>query len=278
MKRIAVLLTVYNRREKTLLCLKNLFAQEIPSGYAINVYLTNDGCTDGTPESVRQQFPQVHVIDVAGNLYWNRGMWTAWEIASKEYDYDYYLWLNDDTFLLPFSLGYLLKCSKRNTNKAIIIGATADTKTRSKITYGGWLMDDSLMIPNGLDQQAAYMNGNLVLVPKFVYDLVGNFDPYFTHSKGDFDYGKRARKLGILLILAPEILGLCDKHDHIDKWCDPSVPLLQRLKLMKKPNGMPANETFHLERRHEGVLNASFHYCTIYLRCIFPWIWSFRRK
>ena len=52
MKTIAVLLTVFNRREKTIECLKNLFAQDIPAEYSIMVYLTDDGCTDGTPEAV----------------------------------------------------------------------------------------------------------------------------------------------------------------------------------------------------------------------------------
>lgn len=83
MKSIAVLLTVHNRKEKTLRCLQNLFKQEIPADYLIDVYLTDDGCTDGTPEAIRAQYPQVHIIKGNGNLFWNRGMYTAWEAATK---------------------------------------------------------------------------------------------------------------------------------------------------------------------------------------------------
>ena len=43
MKHIAVLLTVFNRKEKTLLCLKNLYQQTIPYEYQMDIYLTNDG-------------------------------------------------------------------------------------------------------------------------------------------------------------------------------------------------------------------------------------------
>lgn len=64
MKSIAVLLTVFNRKEQTLQCLSNLFAQTIPNGYDLDVYLTNDGCTDGTPEAVSTQFPQIIIIMV----------------------------------------------------------------------------------------------------------------------------------------------------------------------------------------------------------------------
>ena len=57
MKRIAVLMTVHNRREKTLLCLERLFANRMPEGYSMAVYLTDDGCTDGTAEAVSAQYP-----------------------------------------------------------------------------------------------------------------------------------------------------------------------------------------------------------------------------
>ena len=98
MKTIAVLLTVFNRREKTLKCLERLYGQLPIMGYKVDVYLTNDGCTDGTPEAVRTQFPEVHVIDAEGDLFWNRGMFTAWAEAAKT-DYDFYLWLNDDVLV-----------------------------------------------------------------------------------------------------------------------------------------------------------------------------------
>ena len=61
MKTIAVLLTVFNRKDKTLECLKHLYVQNgIGVHYDIEVYLTDDGCTDGTPEAVNSLFPYVH--------------------------------------------------------------------------------------------------------------------------------------------------------------------------------------------------------------------------
>lgn len=49
--RIAILLTVYNRKEKTLICLdslKNSVAQRNGNSIIIDVYLTDDASTDGT--------------------------------------------------------------------------------------------------------------------------------------------------------------------------------------------------------------------------------------
>lgn len=136
-KTIAVLLTVHNRREKTLNCLQNLFSQKMPEGYEIKVYLTDDGCTDGTLEAVSKVFPQVHIIKGDGNLFWNRGMWTAWNAAVRDNRYNFYLWLNDDTYTYPEMLESLINVSESKGNRAIIVGSTVDTQKRNTHTYGG---------------------------------------------------------------------------------------------------------------------------------------------
>ena len=272
MKYIAVLLTVHNRKEKTLCCLRNLFKQEVPVGYQMDVYLTDDGCTDGTPETIRTQYPQVHIIKGDGNLFWNRGMYTAWETAAKAKDYDFYLWLNDDTFVYPVMLDTLLMVSEEKDNQAIIIGAT-QSLNHSQPTYGGRLSNGKIPIPNGKSVEVTHFNGNIVLVPMYVYHILGNLDYYFTHSKGDFDYGLRAHAKGIQIFQVGEYLGECDLHESIDKWCNPEIPFNQRWKALHRPTGMPPKETFYLEKRHYGIMQATFHYCTIYARCLFPKLW-----
>ena len=47
-KSIAVILTVHNRKMKTLECLSSLFKEH----NNFEVFLTNDGCTDGTSEVI----------------------------------------------------------------------------------------------------------------------------------------------------------------------------------------------------------------------------------
>lgn len=104
----------------------------------MDVYLTDDGCTDGTPEAATERFPQVNVIHAKGDLFWNRGMWTAWDTATKTKDYDFYLWLNDDTFVYESMLKVLTDAAVETNEKAIIVGATEDTG-HTYITYGGRL-------------------------------------------------------------------------------------------------------------------------------------------
>ncbi len=276
MKSVALLLTVHNRKEKTLACLSCLYGQQVPEGYILNVYLTDDGCTDGTPEAIRKQFPQVHIIQGDGNLYWNRGMFTAWEAASKTKDYDYYLWLNDDTHLFEGALEKILTCSEGHQNKAIIVGSTVDTSTNVKMTYGGRI-GGKIPKPTGTEVEIEHFNGNIVLVPQSVFKVLGNLDWYFTHSKGDFDYGMRAKKQGIRMYQVGDALGECDEHATLDTWCNPDAPFKKRWNMLHRPNGMPPKETFYLERRHIGLVIASFHFVTVYLRCIFPQIWKIKQ-
>lgn len=92
MKSIAVLLSVHNRCEHTHRCLSQLYKASIPSNYILHIYITDDGCTDGTPEMINKLYSNINLIKGNGNLFWNRGMYTAWNEAAKK-DYDFYLWL-----------------------------------------------------------------------------------------------------------------------------------------------------------------------------------------
>ena len=60
MKSIAVLLTVFNRKDKTLQSLERLYKLLPLDDIQVDVYLTDDGCTDGTPEALTEYFPQVN--------------------------------------------------------------------------------------------------------------------------------------------------------------------------------------------------------------------------
>ncbi|SEM55075.1 Glycosyltransferase, GT2 family [Prevotella sp. ne3005] len=275
MKRIAVLMTVHNRREKTLLCLEHLFANRLPANYAMTVYLTDDGCTDGTAEAVRAQYPSVQVLTGSGDLYWNRGMWTAWQEAAKA-DFDFYFWLNDDTFLYEDAIEALLMTSAQSEDRAIIVGATEDRDHHS-VTYGGFVgtLAHAVIPPlTGQPVTINYFNGNVVLVPRAVYQVLGNLDPRFRHDKGDIDYGLRAQEAGIPMMMVGKPLGVCDLHPRADRWRDPELSLSARWQALRQPTGMAPAEFFYFDRKHHGVLTGLKHYLSIHLQCLFPQWWK----
>lgn len=273
MEYIAVLITVHNRKEKTINCLKHLFAQQDINGYQIEVYLTDDGCTDGTREAIVELYPQVNIVDGDGNLYWNRGMYRAWEEAVKVKDYDFYLWLNDDTFLMNFSIATLLSTIKSFDNNSIVVGTTSSFLSEEYPTYGGRKKNGALIVPGGHPQICHHFNGNIVLIPRKVFKLVGFNDPLFHHTLGDFDYGLRSQKFGIQSFVSPNILGYCEVHSQLPKWCNPAFPLNHRWRAFRTPLGHNPEEYFIFELRHKKLARAIFHYLTNHVRVIFPTIW-----
>jgi len=268
---IAVLLTVFNRKEKTLKCLERLYAQLPISGYKVDVYLTNDGCTDGTPEAVRTQFSDVHVIDAEGDLFWNRGMFTAWAEAAKT-DYDFYLWLNDDTFLFDNAVETMLESSNRCGDEAVIVAAMR-SKDKEVTTYSGHKKGKKVT-PNGELQECETLNGNFVLVPRCVFKKVGNLDWTFRHAIGDIDYGYRVRRAGFKIYVAPVYLGICEDNPKLPAWARSEVPLRKRIKNLYSPLGYAEPlPFFHFERKNHGLFIALKHFVTIHVRVLFPGLW-----
>jgi GT2 family glycosyltransferase len=245
----------------------------LPEKYEIDVFLVDDGSTDNTTDSVKINFPSVNIIKGNGTLFWNRGMHLAWKTASDKREYDYYLWLNDDTYLFENSLDVILTSSNLQQGTAIIVGATCSSKT-GEYTYGGYKRSGENVIPSNVLQEIDTFNGNCVLIPKFVFTKVGNLDPLFHHCIGDLDYGYRSQSLGIKSLIAPGYLGDCEEHNTLVDWCQIEVPFFKRLLLLYSPlaNSHPYH-FFRYELRHYGIFIALKHLLSIHLRVIFPQLW-----
>lgn len=273
MKQIAVLLTVFNRKQTTLDCLRSLFSHVLPSGYDIKVYLTDDGCTDGTPEAIKAEFPQVNIISGDGSLYWNRGMIAAWNEAAKS-NPNFYFWLNDDTFLMADALEVLIASAEKNPD-TIIVGTCHATDNPDRITYGARDKSMKLIDPNSdATAKCNTFNGNIVLIPDSVYRQLGTLDPLYQHSLGDFDYGLRALKAGIGITVAPGFQGICDTHTSIAKWSDPNKPFAERWHHFLSPTGANPFEFFKFRKRHYGLSAACLTFCSNFLHILFPSLWK----
>ena len=144
MRYIAVILTVHNRLDKTVACLNAVFNQrEKYSFFNVDVFLTDDGSTDDTSKILRNRFSAkpLHILSGNGNLYWNGGMINSWKAAIEHGGYDGYLWLNNDTIVLPNLWNELEQAdeySRKQFGKGgIYVGSTKDPLT-GEFTYGGF--------------------------------------------------------------------------------------------------------------------------------------------
>lgn len=247
-KRIAAILTCHNRKAKTLACLLSLF--EVLSH--ADVYLTDDGCSDGTAEEVAKQYPAVHIIKGDGNLFWSRGMYMAWNEAIKG-DYDYYLWLNDDVELYPLFWKELMACEQIGGGNCIISGLIEDEN--GDIIYGGFDRAKKKIQRADAPQPIWLMNGNVVLVPKSIVERIGIIDPVYHHDSGDADYGLRAQERGCAVLSTRHAVaqGYANTICRVRKG---GLTLTERFRKLNSPLGAPIKISFYFRHKHFGLLNA----------------------
>lgn len=293
--RIAALLTCHNRRDDTVDCLRALRDQvldgmqyenrkvegekrksAIPadspsvtastfnfqlSTFSIEVFLVDDGCTDGTAEAVLQIFPNATIHCSDGSLFWCRGMKKAWELAAKT-DPDYYLWLNDDTHLLPGSLAQLVACASLPDDRQHLQIAVANCRDPDLgiHTYGGYkrlgshpLILELLPLNPSEEVFADTFNGNVVLVPRAVYKAVGGMSS-FAHGLGDLDYGYRVKRAGGKIVLPPGFLAECKRGVVTTYWVKGPGRKKRWKMLNDRKAGLPWWDWLRFCRAHGGIL------------------------
>lgn len=268
MQRIAVIITCHNRRDTTLACLEGLSRQCLPHGAGLHVYLTDDGSSDGTADAVRAAYPEVTILHGNGSLFWCGGMRLAYGEALR-HDYDYYLWLNDDTVLQPDTVEKLLhthgNVRHMSGRESVVVGTTRDALT-GQPTYGGVIRPSPLMrlrfrmvAPRNEPVECETMNGNCVLIPGPLGRDIGNLDAAFTHCIGDFDYGLRIRQRGYRIWVMPGFAGVCSRNSVKNSFNDRALPLRERLGKLAHPKGLPPAEWKVFCSRYAGVLWPAYY-------------------
>lgn len=257
-KVIAAIITCHNRKRKTVQCISSLFAG---NSIGIDVYLVDDGSTDGTSDAVRFSFPQVHIIQGTGDLFWNRGMHKAFS-AAVEAGHDFYLWVNDDVIFDPGVVDKLVAAYRELSVKqldTIIVGPTLD-KSRTINTYGGFGAKKSIkpyecqrIYLSNEYQECLIFHGNCVLIPQAVVDKIGVNDPFYSHGYGDVDYSLMAARAGCKCWLANFPVGICERHDDSFDFLKPELPIRVRFKSLHSRINHPYKDELHFVRKFFGL-------------------------
>lgn len=277
---IAVLLTTFNRKQKTLKCLQSLREQNLPENVGLNIFLTDDASKDGTASLVKKYFPEVSIFNGTGNLYWAGGMRFTWKKALAS-DADFYLLLNDDTVISPNAIDALLNTSLQNSTPAIAVGSTCDGLS-GNISYGGWKLQSKWfwkserIYSNSDVAECDFANANIMLVPNKVVKKIGILASHFTHSLADYDYCLKAKKAGFRICVVPGFLGTC-ADDHGNNWKSGSTSLKERMQYLKSPKGLAYKEYLSFIQHHFPLSYPSA-FCKLWLKTFFPFIWDNLKK
>lgn len=294
--KIAVLLTCFNRKEKTIACLRSLYDtyQDAQSPVDVEVFLTDDGSSDGTSEAVLalKPFFPFTLLKGDGSLFWNGGMNNSWRAAIKKGGFDGYLWLNDDCVVLKEFWEDLVRADEYSIatygKRGIYVGSTCEPD-RETFSYGGfnytnkWTLKDELIHPDGKSiQECQCAHGNITYVSNEVVDVCGVLCDEYCHGGGDHDYTYLAYRADMPVITLPHYAAICE-NNHIGvakTTLFEGKNLRERVEYLKSPLGLNLNNTLLFQKRcfPHRYLPVLF---SAYLKAIFPkfgsWLYLFIR-
>jgi GT2 family glycosyltransferase len=226
MKRIAVIIPVFNRIKHTKECF-SLLEEEKQSLFFrkndIKIILADDGSTDGTGDWVSENYPDVIILNGTGDLWWSGTMNLGVRYALHELMCDFILlWEND---IIPIDHyfdhlqeimnnwdGHTMICSKVyyriQPDRIFAMGGKFNPRSGSKTLIGRKQMDGehykSVM-------EVDWSLGQGVLIHRTIFEKVGYFDERnFPQYSGDADFSLRVKEAGFKNRVYPDLKLLND--------------------------------------------------------------------
>lgn len=260
---IAVISTYFNRKNKTIACVKSLYEQSLlkkNKDVVLDIYFCDDGSNDGTSKELCKIYPEINIISGTGRLFWAKGMSKALNEAIKT-PHDFYLMVNDDvkfySNMLEIMVGSYMQV-KSDKFMSAVVGSTQECED-GNWTYGGQIWNkrfrhekyDSVE-PGFPCKECNMTNWNCFLIPNIMIQKIGLIDDYYEHAKADNDYSNRIINSGNKIFVAHQYIGTCQRNSIDGTWRDTKLGLKKRLTLVKKPTGLPIKSEIHYCKKFHG--------------------------
>ena len=223
---VAVVVVSWNVRDYLAECLSTVYADFRQSGLRGDVWVVDNGSTDGTLDLLANIFPHTHVIANQQNVGFgaanNQGMEAAAAAAPR-----HYFLLNPDTLVRPGAMGHLVDCLD-NCPEAGMAGARLVYRDgrfqHSAFSFPGitQILFDLWSLPgrfydsrlNGRYSRRLYQQdgtpfsvdhplGAAMMVRRDVAEKTGGFDESFHMYCEEIDWSWRIREAGWSIYTVP---------------------------------------------------------------------------
>jgi len=182
--------------------------------------VVDDGSTDRTGVMIKEEFPEVILLEGDGNLWWTGATDLGVEYALLQANQnDYILTLNNDTMVRPDYLQCLFDCAVKHP-KSLIGSIFINENEESKVIDAGvrinWLTAKYTNLAKGrgykeilragpLIQKVDVLSGRGTLIPIEVFRKLGFYNyKHLPHYGADYEFSRRANINGYKLLISYE--------------------------------------------------------------------------
>ncbi len=242
------------------------------SEYPVQTIVIDNASNDGTIEYIRENFPEIHLIESKENLGFGRANNIGMRYALN-HGCDYVFLLNQDAWIEPDTIGELVRIAKKYPEYGIL-GPVQVNKERTKVLNG---VIQFLINPDNVNHKlfsdlilgsveevypVAEINAAAWLLPRKTLETIGGFDPIFLHYGEDWNYLSRVLYHGFKVGLVPHLQVVHDCVDKVEKQAGYDATfdkwLLQRATDLLYPNNHP-NQMMKTYRKQAIVKLLTLH-------------------
>lgn len=217
---VYAIIVTYKGKEWYDRCFSSLLRSSIP----IKTIVIDNASGDGTIDYIRMNYPEIVLIESDVNLGFGKGNNVAIQYALK-HNCDYVFLLNQDAWIEPDTIETLVSIHQHYKEYGILSPMHLNVdKTGLVMKHFCRQPDNERLITDlYLNQlkdvyETRYIHAAAWLLPRKTLEIVGGFDPIFTHYEEDDDYLNRVRfhKLKIGVCPSARII-----HDHKERVVNP---------------------------------------------------------
>jgi len=215
---LSIIVLTHNTRDLTRACVRSILADSPHANDAVEIIVVDNASSDGTPETLGAEFPDVQVIVNATNLGYARGNNIGLRAARRRY----LLLLNSDTEVRSGSLAALIAFMESHADAGacgpmlLNEGGSLQPSGRSLPSvwsvfvgmtrlYRLWKRD--FYMQHGRDYtrvaRVGEISGAALMVRREAYERVGGLDPSFFAYYEDVDWCKRIGDAGYMIYYVP---------------------------------------------------------------------------
>lgn len=223
MKKVFPIIVSYKGQRWYERCFTSLRQSTLP----LQTVVVDNASNDGTVEYIKENFPEIHLIESKENLGFGKANNIAMRYA-LDHGCDYVFLLNQDAWVEPDTLEKLVEIAERHSDYGIL-GPVQVNAERTKVLGG---VIQFLVNPDNvnLDMFSDFMMGTVDevypvaeinaaawLLPRKTLETVGGFDPIFLHYGEDWNYLSRVLYHKLKIGLTPHLKVVHDSKESVDR-------------------------------------------------------------